>query len=771
MGRPREGTWPPLRQLVLSATAVVLVGLFMLGGLSRLEVDTGVKSFVPAADPAVEGVDQLARSFGGDPVVLLLESRPYELLASNKIGQLLKLEGQLSGLPDAAAVYGPGTILNQIAGQMQKLMAELSGRREAIRSSAVADAKDKGFSAADARQAGNNAVAEFDARYGGLLAQGLPAGVPTLRNNSFIQAVVKGEDGLPRSQWRFVVPNPSSVAVMVRPKEGLDQASSERLVEAIREASRKAGFDSQRITVSGSPAVVAALGDQVRNEIPLIGGTALVCVALCYLITPWTRRRRRLLPVITTMIASGLTLSALGWLDFRLSLGVVAFLPVLLGIGSYYPTYFAHNARPRIVWAVAAASAVSFASLFLSPLAFVRDLGITLGLGLLSACAVGMLLRSKSPDSDEAMASRGHGKGERVERRSSERAGSRRTRVAGGVVALTGLLGWAVFPVLPLTVDLESLAKGSPAFQDVQHVQEVLGSSGEVAVVLRGGDVTSPEAFTWMRRAQDAVISAHGDAMRPVLSLPTLLGFLGQKPVRGEVEAGLRLLPHYLVSSVVRDDKGVATLVFGVDINDARDIQALRDNVQRVIGSPPPGYDADLVGLPMLAVRAYELVSNDRYLASTVGLVGAGLVLALVTRNIRDAARAMLAAGIATGSGFIALWTAGIALNPVTVALGSLTAAVGCEFTTMLTESYRRGDHGLRRSVGLAVASSAIGYAVLTVSQLHAIREFGALLAVSVMLAYVAARFVVWLFPVKSGVEGPAVSHGNRGESAQVGVG
>ena len=64
----------------------------------------------------------------------------------------------------------------------------------------------------------------------------------------------------------------------------------------------------------------------------------------------------------------------LGWIGRPLSLGVLAFLPVLLGLGSYYPTYFAQRARGRVVFVVAGASALSFATLALAPLAFVRVL-------------------------------------------------------------------------------------------------------------------------------------------------------------------------------------------------------------------------------------------------------------------------------------------------------------------------------------------------------------------------------------------------------------
>jgi len=50
----------------------------------------------------------------------------------------------------------------------------------------------------------------------------------------------------------------------------------------------------------------------------------------------------------------------------------------------------------------------------------------------------------------------------------------------------------------------------------------------------------------------------------------------------------------------------------------------------------------------------------------------------------------------------------------------------------------------LRRSVWLASITSATGYAVLAVSGLSAVREFGLLLAGSVLVALASAWCVVW---------------------------
>lgn len=731
---------------VLLGAAVAAVLTLVGAGLARLEIDTGTDSFAPADSPAAQALHEVSSSFGGDPVVVLLESeQPGALLSGPALPQLLRLEGQLAGLPDVAAVYGPATVLNQIAGQAQTLLLELTGHRDGLRARAEDAARNAGASPAEVREAGARATAEFDARYGPLLAQGLPGGLPTLRNDRFVRSVVYTPAGEPRPQWRFVVPDVDAVALLVRPRQDLDQAAAEALVERVRAAVDEAGLATRRTTVSGMPAIVAALGGVVRSEVPLLGGIALLGVGAWFLAVRWTGLRRRLVPLATTVAATGLTLALFGWLDRPLSLGTVAFLPVLLGVGSDFMTYLHRRVDRRVVVSVAVATAVSFGALAVVPVPVVRELGITLAVGIVLALAMALVATRWLPPGPDVAAPPDT-------RRAAGPPGVRparlRTRVAAGVAAaILATAGWALLPRLPLEADVQGFADGLPALSDAEHVQQVMGFSGEIAVAASGADVLTQASLDWMQRAQAAIVAQHGDELRPVLSPPTLMGFLGESPTPDQLEAAVRLLPRYLTSSVIRGDQRLAVLSFGVRLDDAAELRALRDSVLRILPPPPDGVDVALTGLPMVAVAGFEQVSGDRYLVNLLGIAAAGTVLAFGLRRRGDALRAVAAAGLATGAGLLGLWLAGIALTPVTVALGSLTAAVGCEFTVVLAEAARRGDRGMRRAVLVAVAASATGYAVLAFSELSVVQGFGALLAASVGLAVLAAALVVWLTP------------------------
>jgi predicted RND superfamily exporter protein len=197
----------------------------------------------------------------------------------------------------------------------------------------------------------------------------------------------------------------------------------------------------------------------------------------------------------------------------------------------------------------------------------------------------------------------------------------------------------------------------------------------------------------------------------------------------------------------VRPDHRVAVLVYGVRLQDLGAQQRMLAGVRADLPPPPPGYRTDVVGLPVAAARGYQLLLDDRYLANLAGIVAAGLVLAVGLRRRGDAVRAVLAAAAATGWGLAALWLLGVALSPLTVALGSLVTVTGCEFVVLLTEARRRDHRWLHRGVVYACVTSVLGYLVLVASKLWLVREFGLVLAGAVLLSYLAARLVGWLAP------------------------
>lgn len=733
--RPGLGTQLALGALLCGIIAVAGVGV------TRLDVDTQASSFVPGDDDAAQGWQELQEGFGGDPIVVIVSTdEPGGLLDPGSLETLVQLEGRLAATNDVAVVYGPGSVLNQVAGRAQELILELTGQRDALRQAAEADAREAGADETAIAAAGDEAVADFDVRYGSLLVEALPAGLPTLRNGSFARAVALDDAGQVRSSLRWVLPDPTHAAVYVRPREGLSQDAVADLVETVDARIDEAGI-AEVALVSGSPVIAAGLADQIREEAPRLAVASVVAVAIAFALFGPGRRLRRLRPLVAGLVGSALVLGLLGWTGSAVSVGVLAFLPTILGVGTDFPIYAATSTRRHVIVAALAAAA-GFASMALSPMPFVREFGVLLACGVLATAAVGLLVVRREPSSDEARS---------VERepgapRDTGPVGRRRW-VAVALVAV-GVAGWLAFPAIGAETRPQSLASGVTELDQASEAEAVLGASGELAVRLTAigtdRDAIDPETLAWFRDAEAAIVTTLGDRLRPVVTPERLFGFLGTDPTEAQVDAAIRLVPGYLSRAVVTPDQREAIASFGLRLGDLDEQQALIEDLEAALPAPPSGTEARVDGLPVVAARAVDLTAGTRVLPSLAGIAAFGAVVLVGLRDRRSAVVAIASAVVSTGLGATVLWIVGRDLSPLALSLGSLSVAVGGEFALIARDRLRRGEAAPFRPVLVAAVTSVAGFVAMSVSSLVLLREFAAVLAGSVVIAALVGCTLAW---------------------------
>lgn len=725
MGTGTRSRWGGVAALLLVAAAIV-------GGLAQVRVDTGIASFVPRGDDSYDQLTHRDEQFGSDPVVVLLEGRARNglVLDQEQLQKLVVLEGELAKTTDVAVVYGPGTVLNQSAIAIRNVLLQVSGRRDAIANTARQAAEGKGLGARQTETFVEKQLARFDRRYGALLVEAMPVGLPSLKNQAFVASSLLGEDGEPRPEWRFLLPTARSATILVRPRDGLDQAQTDDVVAAVRTAVADSGLDVDPPVITGVPVLTSAVAERATDEAPRLGVLAIAVVGLIFFLVPWSRRRRdRLRPLLAAALGTASTLAIMGWLDRPLSLGVVAFLPIVLGIGSDFPLYLSQPGRRRRVVAAAAGAVFAFAALAISPLPFVREFGLAI------ACAVGVtfvwavVLRSRLPEVEPVGAV------------SSRRVPRSVVRRVAAVAVLPAVAGWLLLPGLTLESRPEQLAKGLPELADVSRAEEALGFTSEISVVVRGKGVLTPEVLAWSQQVEDGIVSAHGDEVRPLLTMPRLLSFLGDDATPTQVVAGSELLPPYLVSAVVGGAGDVAVSTYGIDIKDVAAQRRLIQDVEEGLPAPPDGFEVEVVGLPVVASSGLDAMSGGRFVITLASLAVAALAIGLLLRSRRLALMVVAVSAIASGWLYLGLQLAGAELNPLTIAAGALVTVVACEFTVMLDGSGR--ERWLGRSVALAATAGTAGYLCLALSELAVLRSFGILLAGGVLASYVAARLVV----------------------------
>jgi len=445
----------------------------------------------------------------------------------------------------------------------------------------------------------------------------------------------------------------------------------------------------------------------------------------------------------------------------------------------------------------ATATAAGFLALALSPVPMVRQFGFLLVAGIIVALLCALVLgtavlvgvgdaRRRPPAlaarASAAFAAAWHGAGEiltanraatwvrtrsvRGARAALRTAVGRPGRVLAIAVALAAV-GWAVETQTGVESNLQKLVpQDIPAMQGLNALQDSTGVSGEVDVVLEGDAIASPAVITWMADYQERVLKRYGysDArgcgkaeLCPAFSLPSLFSG-GAAGSQRQVDALLDAVPSYFSQGVLTPDRHAATLAFGLKVGGLdRQLEVL--NGMREDLDPPAGVTARLAGLPVLAAEANGKLSSvgRRFLALLLGLVLVGGVLLVALRSFRRALLPLVPIVLATGWSALVLVVVRIPLNPMSVALGSLVIAIATEFSVLLSERYRRerlDGHGhadaLRRtyrSTGLVVVASGVtaiaGFAVLMLSDIRMLRDFGAVTVVDLAVSLAGVLIVL----------------------------
>jgi uncharacterized protein len=543
-------------------------------------------------------------------------------------------------------------------------------------------------------------------------------------------------------------------------------------------------------TITGAPIVIEGLAGAVKDSLLILLAAAAAVMALTLLAV--FRSRLRLLPLAIALAAAALTFGLLELLGGSLTIAAIATLPILIGLVVDYAIQLqarydeateggsssleaartaAARGGPTIAIACLA-TAAGFLALLFSPVPMIRSFGLLLVAGI----AIGFALALTVGFAALGFRSGAGGGGTPPLTGSQRLVGlalghPRRVLATGAVLAL---LGWGLGTQIDTTTDFRSLGpQGLTEIRDLNQVQDATGVSGQLQVSVEAPDLTDPATIEWMADFKQRVLRENGfSEPRPscleaeICPGPALSDFLttgseSARLTRSDIRATLRELPAYGLEQLAPVDPetglpgGLALLSFGIRAQSLEDQQQLIDRVRAEVGEPgapggpPSGVEVRFAGLPVIAAAAASDLSASRYWLTLVGLVAVALVLFAAYRSPARAWMPLLPVILATGWSTLVLWLTQIPLNPMSAALGALTIAIATEFSVILSARFheeRDGGRGVEEALraayertGPAVLASAItvtaGFAVLIVSDVPMLREFGFVTVVDLLVA------------------------------------
>ena len=293
---------------------------------------------------------------------------------------------------------------------------------------------------------------------------------------------------------------------------------------------------------------------------------------------------------------------------------------------------------------------------------------------------------------------------------------------------------------------------------DLEALQKATGVGGEIDVVVASDKLTDPAVVRWMTRYQDGLLKRFGYSEKrgcgkaelcPAFSLPDLFRSGGASSQQ-QISALLDAVPPYFSQGVITRDRRTATLAFGIRLMPLERQEQVISSMRRQL-HPPAGVHAQLAGLPVLAAEA-----NDKVASPWRRVLGARRRprrrRARAPARLPQARRALVPLvpiALATGWSALVLFCLRIPLNPMSVTLGALVIAISTEFSVLLSERFRAeraAGHAppaalerTYRSTGAAVLASGTtaiaGFAVLVVSDIRMLRDFGFVTVIDLTVA------------------------------------
>lgn len=431
----------------------VVLGLGAAAFALRLRPTAATNTFVSSSSPEYQATQRFYKSFGEEPIAVLVKGNLQQLVLSSDIERLAGLEGCLSGNVPAKAlaseggangpcgqlaraktvkvVFGPGTFLNEAATQTDELLTVETHQAEAQAKQAervvyrAAIARGLGASQASTlgKQAHKIELGRFEESLATLaLEYGLSAR-PSIEDANFVSDVVFDSTkpaGTPKSRFAYLFPSRDAALVSVRMKAGLSEAARIRTIGLIRAAVKMPQWQlahGESYLVTGEPVIVSDLTSSISHSIELLLIAVLLVMAgtLGLVFTG----RPRLLPLALALLAAALTFGALSVVGASLTMASIAVLPVLVGLAVDYAIQFqarveeerelagaqpgapatgevlvrraAALGAPTIA-AAGAASAAAMLVLLLSPVPMVRGFGVLLVVGVAIALVCALIV-------------------------------------------------------------------------------------------------------------------------------------------------------------------------------------------------------------------------------------------------------------------------------------------------------------------------------------------------------------------------------------------
>lgn len=577
-------------------------------------------------------------------------------------------------------------------------------------------------------------------------------------------------------------------------------AGTDKVVEILETAS----FDGFEMTITGSPIYLGDINDYLQGGMLTLGAAALAVMAVILALI--FKVRWRLLPLLAVLIGVVWAFSLLGIIGIDLSLVTISGLPILIGLGIDFAIQVHNRVEEEVVLdkevhpiaetlanvapaliAATITGILAFLALRISKVPMIRDFGVLLAVGVAVLVIVGIVLTASVLGIREWS--------ERTDQR-DESAVERLVVKLGGLPASLGLplviLATLLFVggvLVEGRTEIQSdpvkwIDQSSQTVSDIDRLATETEFASTLGVLVASNNVFDQEVvdliyeFTVDAEARDGVVASSSlvGTLEKIIDIDgaTRIGPTSDDIVNAATAA--REQAPAIARALVNDDN-TATQVnlrleqasleersilvdeLAADLDrriDALDLPA--DSI--LVAGLSDGQDpvkATPAGLATVGIGLLENLKANRANLTYLALSAAALFLVVRFRSLSRAVLALVPVLMAVGASSLFVGLLGFELSPLTTVSGPLVIATCAEFSVLIMGRYleerqagsepRAATDTAASRTGRAFFTSAMttigGFAVLILSPLPLLRDFGIIVTLNVAIALLAALVIM----------------------------
>jgi uncharacterized protein len=773
----------------------ILLSVVLAFGATKLTFATGQDSYLNKDSQIATDNRAYQDLFGGEAMLTSFEvpegQSILDLFTPENQQKMTELQAQLADIPGVLNAVTPLSALqwtnNLVAAPPgQALTASPAGQ---ILQRSIAR-EEPGSPAAEARTADGIKT----------ITRAAAAGEQSLDNPKWLEFLLIDNQGEIREAQRPFFPVPpgeawtaenATHALMITRLDG-NQALAEQsdAAKAVTDAVQAVQFSPATTITTGAPMLLRDVNNYLQGGMLVLG--ALAVVVMIVVLSLAFRVRSRLTSLIVMLAGVIWAFGLLGYSGFQLSLVTIAGLPILIGLGVEFAIQVHNRVEEEVLQehpeeafaetlihigpalgVATVAAVIAVLALLASQVPMIREFGVLLAVGVVMLFVAAIIIPVT------VLSVR--------ERRSPTKVAHEQKLVERGMTTLSHLPQVLVLPLVAATVVFFVLGlaleektpiqtdpqkwvdQGSQTVKDVEAVADQTATATELGVFITAPDVFTDEASKFVTELGESELNTYPDTLVTASSLSTTVFYLMKvpgttplAPTGEDLRQAYAVAPPEIQQATVADDGKAANLTFQVGPSSLEQRKVIVDDIRVKVApggelAPPEGITATPAGLAVVGVGLLDNLTSNRALLTWIALAGVAIWLLLRLTSLAKMAVVMLPVLLAVGLSSTLVYLLGLTVSPLTTVSGPLVIAICTEFATLILFRHleeRRQGYSPEESIDAAAAhtgraffASALttvgGFAVMLFSPLPLLRDFGAIVAVTVAIALISAITVL----------------------------